>query len=382
MSKESDESIGVLLAKDLLRHYMNEGDQNINLKKYIRPLSVIPESKRLNTLLKEFRVSRNHMAIVVDEYGGISGLLTIEDVLEEIVGEIDDEHDPQEQEFIEILKSTDGCKFYTVQALTRVEDFNDYFKCDLDHSSYDTIGGLVVNEFGRLPRNGEKLVFSKFEFTVTRTHRRRIEILEVKIIDSYKVSRDFPGKLLPSEQSKLAFEIPGKIKQINVDVGDSVSKNQVLAKLDDREAIAKLNQAKASYDLSNQVLERFKNLRQQGHISIQDLDKAKSDFIIAQSQYEFYKVKLEQTNLISPFKGVIQNRFLDTGTVINSGIPILEIIDSNFVEAHISVPVIYLEDMNLGEEYSFIFDGRKIAAIFSKLAPMSPGGSDLSLIHI
>ena len=180
MSKESDESIGVLLAKDLLRHYMNERDQNINLKKYIRPLSVIPESKRLNTLLKEFRVSRNHMAIVVDEYGGISGLLTIEDVLEEIVGEIDDEHDPQEQEFIEILKSTDGRTLYTVQALTRVEDFNDYFKCDLDHSSYDTIGGLVVNEFGRLPRNAEKLVFSDFEFTVTRTHRRRIEILEVK----------------------------------------------------------------------------------------------------------------------------------------------------------------------------------------------------------
>ena len=206
-----------------------------------------------------------------------------------------------------------------------------------------------------------------------------IEVLEVKILNSYSITKEFPGKLLPLEQSKLAFEIPGKIKQINVDVGDSVSKNQVLAKLDDREAIAKLNQAKASYDLSNQVLERFKNLRQQGHISIQDLDKAKSDFIIAESQYEFYKVKLEQTNLISPFKGVIQNRFLDTGTVINSGIPILEIIDSNFVEAHISVPVIYLEDMNLGEEYSFIFDGRKVAAIFSKLAPMSPGGSDSRL---
>ena len=206
-----------------------------------------------------------------------------------------------------------------------------------------------------------------------------IEVLEVKILNSYSITKEFPGKLLPFEQSKLAFEIPGKIKHINVDVGDSVSKNQVLAKLDDREAIAKLNQAKASYDLSNQVLERFKNLRQQGHISIQDLDKAKSDFIIAQSQYEFYKVKLEQTNLISPFKGVIQNRFLDTGTVINSGIPILEIIDSNFVEAHISVPVIYLEDMNLGEEYSFIFDGRKVTAIFSKLAPMSPGGSDSRL---
>ena len=206
-----------------------------------------------------------------------------------------------------------------------------------------------------------------------------IEVLEVKILNSYSITKEFPGKLLPLEQSKLAFEIPGKIKKINVDVGDSVSKNQILAKLDDREALAKLNQAKASYDLSNQVLERFEDLRQQGHISIQDLDKAKSDFIIAESQYEFYKVKLEQTNLISPFKGVIQNRFLDTGTVINSGIPILEIIDSNFVEAHISVPVIYLEDMNLGEEYSFTFDGRKVAAIFSKLAPMAPGGSDSRL---
>ena len=175
-----------------------------------------------------------------------------------------------------------------------------------------------------------------------------IEVLEVKILDSYLITKQFPGKLLPTEQSKLAFEIPGKIKEINVDVGDMVLKDEVLAKLDDREATAQLNQAKASYDLSKQVLERFEDLREQGHISIQDLDKARSDFIIAQSQYEFFKVKLEQTNLISPFNGVIQNRFLDTGTVINSGIPILEIIDSNYVEAHISVPVIYLNDMKLG----------------------------------
>ena len=215
-----------------------------------------------------------------------------------------------------------------------------------------------------------------------------IEVLEVKILDSYLITKQFPGKLLPTEQSKLAFEIPGKIKEINVDVGDMVLKDEVLAKLDDREATAQLNQAKASYDLSKQVLERFEDLREQGHISIQDLDKARSDFIIAQSQYEFFKVKLEQTNLISPFNGVIQNRFLDTGTVINSGIPILEIIDSNYVEAHISVPVIYLNDMKLGEEYDFKFGGQTIKAVFSKLAPMSPGGSDsrlaifLSLIHI
>ena len=206
-----------------------------------------------------------------------------------------------------------------------------------------------------------------------------IEVLEVKILNSYSITKEFPGKLLPIEQSKLAFEIPGKINKINVDVGDSVIQGQMLAKLDNREALAKANQARASYDLSKQVLERFEDLREQGHISIQDLDKAKSDFIIAKSQYEFFKVKLEQTNLVSPFNGVIQNRFLDTGTVINSGIPILEIIDSNYVEAHISVPVIYLEDMQINQEYDFEFDGEIVKATFTKLAPMSPGGSNSRL---
>ena len=206
-----------------------------------------------------------------------------------------------------------------------------------------------------------------------------IEVLEVKILDSYSITKKFPGKLLPVEQSQLAFEIPGKINNVYVDVGDSVKKGQVLAKLDDREASAQLNQAKAAYELSKQILERFENLRQQGHISVQDLDKASSDYIIAKSQYEFFEVKLQQTNLIAPFNGVIQSRFLDTGTVINSGIPILEIIDSNYVEAHISVPVIYLKDMEIGKEYNFEFDGKITKAVFSKLAPMSPGGSDSRL---
>ena len=206
-----------------------------------------------------------------------------------------------------------------------------------------------------------------------------IEVLEVKILDSYSITKKFPGKLLPVEQSQLAFEIPGKINNVYVDVGDSVKKGQVLAKLDDREASAQLNQAKAAYELSKQILERFENLRQQGHISVQDLDKARSDYIIAKSQYEFFEVKLQQTNLIAPFNGVIQSRFLDTGTVINSGIPILEIIDSNYVEAHISVPVIYLKDMEIGKEYNFEFDGKITKAVFSKLAPMSPGGSDSRL---
>ena len=206
-----------------------------------------------------------------------------------------------------------------------------------------------------------------------------IEVLEVKILNTFSIKKEFPGKLLPIEQSKIAFEIPGKIKDIYVDVGDSVLEGQALAKLDDREAVAQLNQAQASYDLSKQVLNRFEDLRKQGHISIQELDKAKSDFIIARSQYEFYKVKLEQTTLISPFNGIIQGRFLDTGTVINSGNPILEIIDSNYVEAHISIPTIYLQDMRLQEEYNFEFDGEIVKAIFTKLAPMSPGGSNSRL---
>ena len=147
------------------------------------------------------------------------------------------------------------------------------------------------------------------------SHTSSLEVLEVKILDSYSITKKFPGKLLPIEQSKLAFEIPGKINNVYVDVGDSVKKGQVLAKLDDREASAQLNQAKAAYELSKQILERFENLRQQGHISIQDLDKARSDYIIAKSQFEFFEVKLLQTNLIAPFDGIIQSRFLDTGTV-------------------------------------------------------------------
>ena len=206
-----------------------------------------------------------------------------------------------------------------------------------------------------------------------------LEVLEVKMLNSYSLTKQFPGKLLPVEQSKLSFEIPGKIKNIYVDVGDNVKEGQVLAKLDDREAIARLNQVKASYDLSKQIFERFQDLRKQGHISIQELDKAISDLTIAKSEYEFYEVKLEQTSLISPYDGVIQNRFLDSGTVINQGIPILEVIDSNFVEAHISMPVQYLNDMRIGDEYDFEIDGKDFKAQLSRLAPMSPGGSDSRL---
>jgi len=180
IGEDRDEVLGVLLAKDLLRHFNQANGTVLEIDKYIRPVSVIPESKRLNALLKEFRDSHNHMAIVVDEYGGVSGLLTIEDVLEEIVGEIDDEHDPEEADPIQREADKDDRPCYSVQALTRIEDFNDYFDCELDDELYDTVGGLVMHELGRLPRRGELLTFGGFEFRVVKADRRRIDTVQVQ----------------------------------------------------------------------------------------------------------------------------------------------------------------------------------------------------------
>ena len=153
IGEDRDEVVGVLLAKDILRYFVETPDQEFDIKRFIRPAIVIPESKRLNTLLKEFRINRNHIAIVVDEYGGTAGLLTIEDVLEEIVGEIGDEYDAQEAGPIQ--KHDDS--HHHVLALTRIEDFNAYFRTSLPDEDYDTVGGLVMYELGRLPRKGESV---------------------------------------------------------------------------------------------------------------------------------------------------------------------------------------------------------------------------------
>ena len=180
IGEDRDEVLGILLAKDLLRYYGSDEAKELTIRKLLRPASVIPESKRLNALLKEFRASHNHMAIVVDEYGGVAGLLTIEDVLEEIVGEIDDEHDQEEAEYIRPDGDSDGKPSFAVRALTRVEDFNEYFECELDDEEYDTIGGLVLHELGRLPRHGEKIGFGGFEFAVVKADDRRIDALRVQ----------------------------------------------------------------------------------------------------------------------------------------------------------------------------------------------------------
>jgi len=175
IGEDRDEVEGILLAKDLLRHYA-EHSGPFDLKALLRPAVVIPESKRLNMLLKDFRASRNHMAIVVDEYGGVSGLITIEDVLEEIVGEIDDEHDEEEEAHIKAL----GDDNYRINALAEIEDFNEVFECELSDEDYDTVGGLLLAEFGRVPEMGEETMLAdRFRFRVTSADNRRIIMLEM-----------------------------------------------------------------------------------------------------------------------------------------------------------------------------------------------------------
>jgi magnesium and cobalt transporter len=171
---DRDEVVGIVLAKDLLKHFI-ANKAPFDLQNFLRPAAFIPESKRLNTLLTEFREGRNHMAIVVDEYGGVSGLATIEDVLEQIVGDIDDELDP---ESVASIQPQDGGK-YVVAALTRIDEFNEFFNTELSDADYDTVGGLVMHALGRLPRRGEQLDFAGLRFKVLRGDRRRLHTLEV-----------------------------------------------------------------------------------------------------------------------------------------------------------------------------------------------------------
>jgi magnesium and cobalt transporter len=179
VGEDKDEVVGILLAKDLLPHLASGGEQ-FDLAETIRAAVVIPESKRLNLLLRDFRSSRNHMAIVVDEYGGVSGLITIEDVLEEIVGEIDDEYDEEEEALILPLDENR----YQVQALSPIDDLNDMFDSDLSDDDYGTVGGLLLAEFGRVPEHGDTVVLDdRFEFRVIKADSRRIITLELNVLD-------------------------------------------------------------------------------------------------------------------------------------------------------------------------------------------------------
>ena len=177
LDEAADNITGILLAKELLPLIL-EGQETFDIKTIIRPAAIVPESKRLNILLKEFREQRYHMAIVVDEYGGIAGLITIEDILEEIVGEIQDETDDAEKEMI-TASSEDH---YSVNALTAIEDFNEYFSVKISDEEFDTIGGVIVNGFGRMPKKGESINIENFLFKISEANSRQVKLLEMQII--------------------------------------------------------------------------------------------------------------------------------------------------------------------------------------------------------
>ncbi len=176
LGENEDDVLGILLAKDLLNLVLEENTDNFRIRDILRPVTFVPESKRLNVLLKEFRATRNHMAIVIDEYGGIDGLVTIEDVLEQIVGDIEDEHDFDEEE--SFIKQIDDDTFM-VKALTPIEDFNEIFQTKFVDSEFDTIGGIVVEKFGRLPDCDESITIGDFLYKVANANNRQIHLLEI-----------------------------------------------------------------------------------------------------------------------------------------------------------------------------------------------------------
>ena len=190
IDESKDNVIGILIVKDLLSHAFDRRE-DFDLRALLRPAKYIPESKRLNILLKEFRGNRLHMAIVVDEYGGVAGLITIEDVLEEIVGEIDDEHDTDDDSAF-IRSQGDS---FIVKALTPVEDFNAYFQATLSDERADTVDGLVMMELGRLPKGGETVDLDRFHFRVLRADNRRIHLLEMTLGDGQEPTPAAPEEV-------------------------------------------------------------------------------------------------------------------------------------------------------------------------------------------
>ena len=186
VSGNTDEIAGILLAKDLLNYFSDLENSKFNIKDMMRRAIYVPESKRLNVLLREFRSNRNHMAIVIDEYSGVAGLVTMEDVIEEIVGEIEDEHDIDDEDQIK----PHGRNRYTVKALTQIEEFNDFFGTQLSDKEFDTIGGLALKAFGHVPKRGESIEIEGFNVKVLRSDKRRIHLMRMSQIEQYLSDTD------------------------------------------------------------------------------------------------------------------------------------------------------------------------------------------------
>jgi magnesium and cobalt transporter len=185
INEDIDNIEGILLAKDLLAYAFNQQKEKCTIEKIIRPSIKVPESKKVEPLLKEFRSNRYHMAVVVDEYGGVSGVVTIEDILELIVGEIEDETDEEIEEDIKYLAPN----IYQVKSLTELDDFNTFFNCHFNEDEADTISGIVLHQFGHMPKKGEKITIDDFEFKITAADNRRIQSLRVTVPKTHVINK-------------------------------------------------------------------------------------------------------------------------------------------------------------------------------------------------
>ncbi len=191
IGENRDEVVGLILAKDLLPYFIADKRNEFSVRDVLRPVVFVPESKRLNVLLKDFKANRNHMAVVVDEFGGAAGLVTIEDVVEQIVGEIEDEHDIEEDSYIK--KQNDNR--FIIKALTPIEDFNEYFKTSFSDEEFDTVGGLLMQAFSRMPSRGETATLGQYRFKVLSADSRRIYLLEVNLVNE----QDVPQPLIQDQ---------------------------------------------------------------------------------------------------------------------------------------------------------------------------------------
>ena len=218
------------------------------------------------------------------------------------------------------------------------------------------------------------LLFSTLVFS-----EKNIESYEVKIIDEFKINKFLPGKITPKRQSILGFEISGKLKKVVVDIGDEVNAGDLLAELEDSEALANYNEAKAKLSMFEKIFERSLSLNKDNFVSDQELEKAESNFLVAQAQFDKALIKFQQTKILAPYDGIIQNRFLDEGSIINASIPIVEILDSKFVEAKVSLPKSLVNILDIGKKYEFLIEDKEYTGKLTRIAPMSEKGTNNKL---
>jgi RND family efflux transporter MFP subunit len=220
------------------------------------------------------------------------------------------------------------------------------------------------------------LITSLLLLTTSVLADKYVNLHEVTIVEEYGVDKMLPAKVVPKRQSILGFEVPGKVKVIKVDIGDKVTKGDLLAELEDSEALAYLNEAKANLSMARNMFKRSQALDQADYVSEQRLENEEFGFLIAKAQHEGAVTKFQQTKILAPYDGIIQRRLLDEGSIVNPSVPVLEILDSKYVEARVSLPKSIIEQVSLGQKYPFVIGDESFDATLMRLAPMSSRGSN------